>query len=47
MSLTISEYIERLSEYPSNYNAEAYEGEDSGLRIDDKEGNQVGFISDN
>ena len=46
MSLTIKEYINRLSEFPSNYTAEAYQGEANGLRIENEEGEQVDFIND-
>lgn len=46
MSLTIKEYIEYLSQYPSNYTAEAYQGEANGLRIEDEKGEQVDFIYD-
>ena len=46
MSLTIKEYIQKLSEFPSNYTAESYQGEDNGLRIENEKGEQVDFISD-
>lgn len=46
MALTIREYIKRLAEYPDDYTAEAYQGEANGLRVENDEGEQVGFIED-